>query len=65
MSALPPKADLLGKHGKGPLLTQSGHGRTLAIPEAMSVRFGMVIIDPDRVIDVITYLRVSTGNRSS
>ena len=24
MSALPPKADLLGKHGKGPLMTQSG-----------------------------------------
>jgi len=25
MSALPPKADILGRHEKGLLLTQSGH----------------------------------------
>ena len=27
MSALPPKADILGRHEKGLLLTQSGHSR--------------------------------------
>ena len=32
MSALPPKADLLGRHGKGPLMTQSGHSLGGSVP---------------------------------
>ena len=33
MSALPPKADLLGGHEKCPLLTQSGHSSNCAIEQ--------------------------------
>ena len=38
MSALPPKADLLGRHGKGLLLTQSGHSLDYAIEEVGTER---------------------------
>ena len=31
MSALPPKADILGRHEKGPLMTQSGHSGNLDV----------------------------------
>jgi len=32
MSALPPKADILGRHEKGLLMTQSGHSVSRAAP---------------------------------
>ena len=48
MSALPPKADLLGRHEKRLLMTQSGHSMDLAESRHVNVwrneveAFGMV-----------------------